>query len=147
MTATLFDQPTTDTDAQTPEAVAAPVIENRAARHTITATWTIGEPFPAESISDETHQRVVVLTCDHDSNRKGFTAALRVQHDIYRNGRLFGTQFALFADPMVRLAGEPIVRYSAKHLQEFFDKTLEHVTQARARGEHSALFEPPTTAA
>jgi hypothetical protein len=148
MTATLFDQPTAASDAATSsEAVAHPMIEHRADRRTITATWPIGEPFSAEGMTDETHQRVLVLTCDHDSHRKGFTASLRVQHDIYRNGRQFGTTFALFQDPMQRLAGEPIVRYSAKRLQEFFDKTLQHVTQARARGEYADLFAAPAAAA
>jgi hypothetical protein len=100
------------------------------------------QPFPADASNDETHQRVVVLTCDHDSNRKGFTATLRVQHDIYRGGRHFGTQFALFSDPMLRLAGEPIARYSAQRLQQFFQTTLDRVTQARARGQYTALFAP-----
>ncbi|RKQ90536.1 hypothetical protein C8N24_0341 [Solirubrobacter pauli] len=133
MTATLFDTDTpTPAAAQAPES-AAPTIEHRLDRRTITATWTLGEPFPAEGISDETHQRVVVLTCDHDSNRNGFTATLRVQHDIYRHGRHFATTFALFQDPMQRLAGEPIVRYNAKRLHAFFDTTLERVNAARTR--------------
>lgn len=140
---TLFDQPACETATEAPE----PTIERRMDRRTITATWTVDKPFPAQGLSDETHQRVVVLTCDHDSNRKGFTAALRVQHDIYRDGRRFGTTFALFSDPMARLAGEPIVRYNATRLEQFFDATLKRVTEARARGEYADLFTPPTAAA
>jgi hypothetical protein len=87
----------------------------------------------------------VVLTCTHNSHRRGFTAVLRIETELYRDARRVGTTFAVFTDT-IRLPGEPIVRYSAKRLQTFFDATLHTVKTARARGAYGALFDRPAGA-
>jgi hypothetical protein len=122
------------------DAPSTPAIHARPDGRSIEASWPIGERY-TRSFGSETCQDAVVLSCSHSSHRRGFTALLRVQTELYRGERRVGTSFALLGDT-VRLPGEPITRYSAKRLQEFFDRTLIAVRQARARGEYEQLFTP-----
>ena len=117
---------------------AEPTIEVRVDQRKIQARWPIGERYQRHG---EECQDAVVLTCTHNSHRRGFTAVLRIETELYRDGRHVGTTFMVFADS-IRLPGEPIVRYSAKRLQTFFDATLDAVTTARARGEYGRAVRP-----
>ena len=121
-------------------AAGEPTIDTRLDQRRIQASWPVGERYP-RAHGSETCQDAVVLSCSHSSHRRGFIALLRRETELYRDDRRIGSTFAVFADT-VRLPGEPITRYSAKRLQEFFDRTLTAVQHARERGDYTALFTP-----
>ena len=86
---------------------------------------SIKASFVTERISD-TKLRQVTLSATHSKERKAFFASLTAE-TVERTDYGITTSFTLFSGKSV--LGERVDRYSAKRLEEFFDRALALVTE------------------
>ncbi len=105
---------------------------DRIERHdrTVQAIWETGESYRE---GEEVKTPLLTLTASHYKGSKAFGAILRPEVGtvltLPGGSVITGREFMLFDENAERIAVERVARYSAKRLEEFFQKALATVME------------------